>query len=123
MTVVNTSHHLLKTFYGWQEKQLPDGTVIWTLPDGHTYVTTPGSGLLFPSLCAPTGDPPVLETAPATERRGERTAMMPLRTRTRAQNRAHRIATERHHNREARLATQPAQTGPAPPDDDEPPPF
>ena len=32
----------------------------------------------------------------------ERTAMMPKRRRTRAQNRAHRIATERRHNREAR---------------------
>ena len=51
-------HHLLKTFGGWRDKQLPDGTVIWLLPDGHTYVTTPGSALLFPSLCAPTGDLP-----------------------------------------------------------------
>ena len=53
--------------------------------------------------------------------------MMPLRTTTRAQNRAHRIATERHHNRQTRLATQttqPTQAGPAPPiDDDDPPPF
>jgi hypothetical protein len=30
---------------------------------------------------------------------------------------------ERQHNRQARLATQVAQTGPAPPADDEPPPF
>ncbi len=42
-------HHLLKTFGGWRDKQLPDGTVIWLLPDGHTYVTMPGSALLFPS--------------------------------------------------------------------------
>ncbi len=52
--------------------------------------------------------------------------MMPLRTKTRAQNRAHRIATERRHNRQTRLATQAVQitqTGPPPPDDDEPPPF
>jgi hypothetical protein len=122
-------HHLLKTFGGWQDQQLPDGTVIWNLPDGHTYVTTPGSALLFPSLCVPTGDLPAIETATA-ERCGERTAMMPLRTKTRAQNRAHRIATERRHNRDARLATQvtqvtqATQAGPAPPaDDDEPPPF
>jgi hypothetical protein len=115
-------HHLLKTFYGWRDQQLPDGTVIWTLPDGHTYVTTPGSALLFPSLCAPTGDPPPPAATPV-ERCGERTAMMPLRARSRAENRAHRIATERRHNRDARLA-QAAQTGPAPPaDDDEPPPF
>ena len=40
------SHHLLKTFYtgptGWAERQLPDGTVIWTAPTGHTYSTEPG---------------------------------------------------------------------------------
>jgi len=47
--------------------------------------------------------------------------MMPKRRRTRAQNRANRIATERRQNREARLSTPAAQTGPAPPDDDEPP--
>ena len=117
-------HHLLKTFWGWRDEQLPDGTLIWRLPNGHTYVTTPGSALLFPSLCAPTGHLPP-PTPP--ERCGERTAMMPLRNRTRAQNRAQRIATERHHNRQLRLATQPARTdtapiGPAPPDD-EPAPF
>ncbi len=116
-------HHLMKTFWGWRDQQLPDGTVIWTLPDGHTYVTTPGSALLFPCLCAPTGNPPVRETA-NTERCGDRTAMMPLRSRTRAQNRAHRIAAERRHNRQARLAAPVAPTGPAPPDtDEEPPPF
>ncbi|WP_082978854.1 HNH endonuclease signature motif containing protein [Mycobacterium sp. 1081908.1] len=114
-------HHLMKTFWGWQDEQLPDGTVIWRLPDGHTYVTTPGSALLFPSLCVPTGDAPDTE-APA-ERCGERTAMMPLRARTRAQNRAARIAAERRHNRQTRLATRPAQTGPPTPDADEPPPF
>jgi hypothetical protein len=112
---------LLKTFWGWRDQQLPDGTVIWTLPDGHTYVTTPGSALLFPSLCVPTGDVPVPEAAPV-ERCSDRTAMMPLRTRTRAQNRAQRIATERRHNRQTRLATQAARARPAPPDDD-PPPF
>ena len=110
---------MLKTFWGWRDEQLPDGTLIWRLPDGHTYVTTPGSALLFPSLCAPTGDVP---GRAAVERCGERTAMMPLRTKTRAQNRAHRIATERHHNRAARMARQAEHAGPAPPDDD-PPPF
>ncbi|OBG82686.1 HNH endonuclease signature motif containing protein [Mycobacterium sp. E3305] len=117
-------HHLLKTFWGWRDEQLEDGTLIWRLPDGHTYVTTPGSALLFPGLCVPTGDAP----APTpVERCGERTAMMPLRTRTRAQNRAQRIATERHRNRQARLAAHPVApassipAGPAPPED--PPPF
>lgn len=107
---------MLKTFWGWRDQQLPDGTLIWRLPDGHTYVTTPDSALLFPGLCAPTGDAP----APvAVERCGERTAMMPRRRRTRAQNRARRVAAGRRHNRRARLAPG----GPAPPEDEEPPPF
>jgi hypothetical protein len=42
-------HHLLKTFGDWRDRQLRDGTVIWTSPSGDTYVTTPGSALLFPS--------------------------------------------------------------------------
>uniref|UniRef100_UPI00137697D3 HNH endonuclease signature motif containing protein n=1 Tax=Mycobacterium sp. UM_CSW TaxID=1370119 RepID=UPI00137697D3 len=117
-------HHLLKTFWGWQDTQLPDGTVIWRLPGGHTYVTTPGSALLFPSLCAPTRS--CHRVTPA-ERRGERTARMPLRSKTRAQNHAARIATERRHNRQAREARPPeawSYVGPAPPADvEEPPPF
>jgi hypothetical protein len=40
---------------------MPDGTVIWASPSGHTYVTTPGSTLLFPSLCVPSGEPPVAD--------------------------------------------------------------
>ncbi|OBJ01791.1 hypothetical protein A5660_22965 [Mycobacterium alsense] len=118
-------HHLLKTFCWWRDQQLPDGTVIWTLPDGNTYVTTPGSALLFPSLCAPTGQPP--KAPPRTEPCPQRTAMMPRRRRTRAQERAYRVATERRHNRQARL-TRKSETGdyfgPAPPTGDEdPPPF
>jgi hypothetical protein len=54
--------------------------------------------------------------------------MMPKRRRTRAQDRAYRVAAERRHNRDARLARRTATwsyTGPAPPgtDDEEPPPF
>ncbi len=67
-------HHLLATFCGWRAQQLPDGTVIWTLPGNQTYVTTPGSALLFPALCTPTGDPPAPEPARA-DRRGQRTAI------------------------------------------------
>jgi hypothetical protein len=120
-------HHLLKTFGGWRDKQLPDGTVIWLLPDGHTYVTTPGSALLFPSLCVPTGDLPVPEADPSIEYCGDRTAMMPRRRRTRAQVRAHRIAAERRQNHIARTAGRSdsmSHLGPAPPEtDDDPPPF
>ena len=79
---------------------MPDGTVIWTSPSGATYVTTPGSALLFPSLCVPTGDIAAPEVV--IDHRGERTAMMPKRRRTRTQNRAHRIAAERRHTRQTR---------------------
>jgi len=110
-------HHLVKTFWGWHDRQLPDGTVILTSPSGRTYVTTPGSALLFPSLCRPTGDLPP-QADPPTEHCGERTAMMPRRRRTRAQNRAQLIATERRQNH--RLS----YLGPAPPHTDhDPPPF
>ena len=111
-------HHLLKTFWGWRDQQLVDGTVIWTLPGGRNYVTTPGSALLFPALMAPTG-----ELYPSAEAEidpgggGCRTAMMPLRSSTRSQNRAHRIAAERARNR------QLSPTHPAPLSVHDPPPF
>ena len=115
-------HHLMKTFWGWRDQQLPDGTVIWTLPDGDTYVTSPGSALFFPALCAPTGNAPVRD-ADGAGRCGDRTAMMPLRTSTRAQSRAQRIAADRRHNRRIRLAANVAQIEPSAGGDGEPPPF
>ena len=102
------THHLVKTFWGWRDRQLPDGTVILTSPSGQTYVTTPGSALLFPSLCLSTGDFPAPEADLAPDHCGERTAMMPKRRRTRAQNRAHRIAAERRQNHDARTARRAA---------------
>jgi hypothetical protein len=113
-------HHLIKTFWGWRDQQLPDGTLIWTAPSGHTYVTTPGSALLFPQLCTPTG---TLDPIPHQPHRGEHTAMMPKRRRTRAQNRARYVAHQRRDNRRLRQTRHPALAGPAPPGDDEPPPF
>ena len=62
--------HLVKTFWGWRDKQLPDETVIWTSPSGATYVTTPGSALLFPSLCVPAGD--IAAPEALIDHRGER---------------------------------------------------
>ncbi len=96
-------HHLLKTFWGWADQQLPDGTVIWIAPSGATYVTTPGSAILFPGLCAPTGPLPTQEVA-AGDHCAERTAMMPTRRRSRAQNKIRRIAAERAENRSRRTA-------------------
>ncbi|OBB93849.1 HNH endonuclease signature motif containing protein [Mycobacterium sp. 852002-40037_SCH5390672] len=121
------SHHLVKTFWGWRDQQLPDATLILTSPAGHTYVTTPGSALLFPSLCSSTGAIPAAEADPPPDYCGQRTAMMPKRRSTRAQNRTARIATERRRNRDARMARAapavsyawPASCGP----DEDPPPF
>jgi Domain of unknown function (DUF222) len=121
------THHLVKTFWGWRDQQLVDGTVILTSPSGQTYVTTPGSALLFPSLCRPTRGLPAPETDPPLDHCGDRTAMMPKRRRTRAQNRAHRTTAERRQNHQARMTRQAnsmSYLGPAPPDtDDDPPPF
>jgi hypothetical protein len=109
-------HHLIKTFWGWSDQQLPDGAVVWTSPSRHTYVTTPGSALLFPQLCAPTG---TLDAIPDRQRGTDHTAMMPKRRRTRAQNRANYIAAERRHNRAARESTWQTPIVA----NDEPPPF
>jgi Domain of unknown function (DUF222) len=116
------THHLVKTFYGWREQQLADATLILTSPTGHTHVTTPGSALLFPTLCTPVGGMPTPHTHHRITYSPDRAAMMPKRRRTRTQDRAHRVATERSHNRQRRQAAyQAAQHTPSP--DDEPPPF
>lgn len=121
------THHLVKTFWGWRDQQLADGTLILKSPSGRTYVTTPGSALLFPSLCRAVGGLPATEVDPPVDDCAERTAMMPRRHRTRAQNRTQRIATERRRNHDARTARRAGSTdhaGPAPPDaSDDPPPF
>jgi hypothetical protein len=117
----------VKTFWGWRDQQLPDGTIILTSPSGKTYVTTPGSALLFPSLCLPTGDLQAPRSGPTTDYCGDRTAMMPRRQRTRQQDRAHRVAAERRQNHLARTIRRSeslSYLGPAPPGaDDDPPPF
>jgi hypothetical protein len=86
-------NHLLKTFWeGWSDRQFPDGTVQWTSPTGKTYLTHPGSRVLFPHWNITTGTLP--PQPPADQSRG-RTLMMPTRRRTRAQNRARYIKRER----------------------------
>jgi Domain of unknown function (DUF222) len=121
------THHLVKTFWGWRDQQLSDGTVILDSPSGKTYVTTPGSALLFPSLCSPTGDLRPPESPAPVDYCAERIALMPRRRRTRRQDRASRISAERQRNHDAR-ATRRADRlsyfnlGPPGPDDD-PPPF
>jgi hypothetical protein len=112
---------LIKTFWPWSDQQLPDGTLIWTSPSGQTYVTTPGSALLFPSLCVPTAalvPPAVLSAQP---RCADRAAMMPKRRRTRAQNRASYVAAERRQNQQVRLRSVEERLPIVA--NDEPPPF
>jgi hypothetical protein len=91
-------HHLLKTFWtgddGWADRQLADGTVIWTAPTGQSYTTHPGSRILFPTLCIPTGEVPLPTTGSSTDP-DERHLMVPKRRRTRAQQRTTRIKAER----------------------------
>ncbi|MCV7373859.1 DUF222 domain-containing protein [Mycolicibacterium arabiense] len=101
-------HHLLKTFWGgptgWRDRQLPDGTIIWTSPSGRTYVTEPGSKLLFPSLCAPTAPVTITDEAKTKAPQPNPGLTMPRRQRTRAQGRAQRITDDRRLNEEeARL--------------------
>lgn len=118
-------HHLLKTFYnnrvgGWHDRQEPDGTVIWTSPSGHEYVTKPGGTLLFPALALPTGTLVLPKNmTPAAENRG---LMMPTRKQSRAQERAARISWERGVN-EVRLAAEAARRAERLAARDEPPPF
>ena len=117
----------MKTFWDWRDQQLPYGTVILNSPAGKTYVTTPGNALLFPGLCLPTGDVHATRPSTAVEYCGDRTSMMPRRSRTRRQDRAHRVAAERRQNHQARTTRRTdrlSYLGPAPPDaDDDPPPF
>lgn len=126
-------HHLLKTFWGWRDRQLADGTVIWTLPSGQTYVTTPGSSLLFPSMCTPAVDDLAVGLAGERFDDAGATTKMPRRTRTRAQSREQRVAAERRENRtgrDARIAARKRRhqqwfsgTAAASDPDGEPPPF
>ena len=89
------AHHLVKTFCpGWSDRQLPDGTIEFTTPTGHTHVTEPHGAGLFPALGRPTGDLNLPEPQPQAPHPG-RAAKMPKRSRTREQDRQDRIAEER----------------------------
>ena len=80
---------------------IPVSRVIWTAPSGTVYTTKPGGSLFFPQLAVPTGQLVIPDASgPPAATRG---LMMPTRTRTRAQDRAYRIALERQHNA-ARIA-------------------
>jgi len=92
-------HHLIKTFWGWRDQQLPDGTIIWTSPAGDTNITTPGCALLLPALYTPTAAVPTVDEPP-TKRDDACNNAMPQRRITRAQSRVVRLEAERRLNRE-----------------------
>jgi len=84
-------HHRLKTFGGWRDKQLADGTVVWISPTGRTYRTAPSGADLFPQPRGPACAPPV------------------PRKRSRSQQRSSRINRARKHNREQRPVNEARQ--------------
>ncbi|WP_235629963.1 HNH endonuclease signature motif containing protein [Mycolicibacterium novocastrense] len=88
-------HHMMKTFDGWLDVQLPDGTVIWKSPSGRTYTTTPGSKLFFDWDTTTANLPPPPLVSPS---QADRTAKIPKRKRTRAADFAARIKAERARN-------------------------
>ena len=102
-------HHLLKTFWvgrgGWSDEQLPDGTIVWTTPAGLRKHVPPGSRVLFPDWDTSTPAPatPVAAGPPAPGRE----LTMPLRTRSRADQRRKSIKAERTRNQQHDLANPP----------------
>jgi hypothetical protein len=107
-------HHMVKTFRdGWSEDQLPDGTINFTTPTGHTYTSKPTSRLFFPTVN--TTSAPVTRGSPRKAMADDKTVKMPKRKRSKASDRAYRIAAERALN-EAYLALRRAK-------EDEPPEF
>jgi hypothetical protein len=71
---------------------LPDGTIVWTAPTGHTYTTQPHGGALFPALAQPTAE---LPEGTVPEQSPHHDTMMPTRRQTREQDRHDRITQER----------------------------
>lgn len=92
------THHLLKTFGGWDDCQHPDGTHTWTSPTGHSYQTVPLSRILFPDRTLDTPPPPPAAPIVTT---GDRGLAMPRRRRTRAQAHTARIHAARRLNQQA----------------------
>ncbi|MDZ7884884.1 MAG: DUF222 domain-containing protein [Mycobacterium sp.] len=95
-------HHLVKTFGGWTPAAKPDGTIHWSAPTGHTYTKAPGAAILFPhwNIDTPIPRKRAISLINDTDRdtTGPRRKAMPVRQRTRAQDRAQRINTERARN-------------------------
>ncbi|MBX9918807.1 HNH endonuclease signature motif containing protein [Mycolicibacterium frederiksbergense] len=107
-------HHLVKTFGGWTPTAQPDGTTHWSAPTGHSYAKAPGAAILFPHWNIQTPIP--RKRAITLINDHDRDTKMPVRQRTRVQDRAQRITTERARNRLERALERAAS-------DSDPPPF
>ncbi|ANE81274.1 hypothetical protein A7U43_20045 [Mycobacterium adipatum] len=105
-------HHLLKTFAGWTPTAQPDGTIHWSAPTGHTYSKAPGAAILFPHWNIQTPIP--RKRAISLLNDTDRDTKMPVRQRTRAQDRAQRIKAERARN-QLELALERAESDSDPP--------
>ncbi|MCX2711401.1 DUF222 domain-containing protein [Mycolicibacterium sp. J2] len=101
-------HHLLKTFCGWTPQLASDGRVTWTAPTGHSYTKSVGASILGCAVMR-TEDPPARPVTRLADN-ADRARMMPRRSRTRAQECAHRIKAER-----ARNTAELADSGSDPP--------
>ena len=109
-------HHLLKTFWtgknGWHDRQLPDGTVIWTSPTGHTFTPhAPEVRSCSPRTLRPptptlwNGDPPTIDKGRRPAWRDDAPPPTHPRPRSRPQHRR-RAQAQRRPGRRA----QPAPT-------------
>jgi hypothetical protein len=101
-------HHLLKTFCGWTPQLASDGRVTWTAPTGHSYTKSVGASILGCAVMR-TEDPPARPVTRLADN-ADRARMMPRRSRTRAQECAHRIKAEH-----ARNTAELADSGSDPP--------
>ncbi|MGV0770963.1 DUF222 domain-containing protein [Mycobacterium syngnathidarum] len=102
-------HHRLKTFHdGWRDQQLPDGTVVWTAPNGHTYTTSPGSVEIFPQL-RPRRAPQRTNTASrairVAQRRAKNRRLRPINAEARRVKTARRNEVRRRKERNRMRAT------------------
>jgi hypothetical protein len=95
---------LIKTFCGWTPHAHPDGSITWSAPTGHTYTKSPGAAIMFPHWNIQTPIP--RKRAISLIDDTGRDIKMPVRKRTRAQDRAQRIATERTRNAAERGLTE-----------------
>ena len=105
-------HHLLKTFSGWTPTAKPDGSMHWHAPTGTTYTKAPGAAILFPHWNIQTPIP--RKRAISLLNDTDRDTKMPVRQRTRAQDRAQRIKAERARN-QLELALERAESDSDPP--------